>query len=375
MSQREEFIALAMQGGANISALCRQFGISRRTGYKWLNRFRESGGDRACLDDRSRRPHHSPEKTPLEMERLVLDVRAEHPAWGGRKIRAYLRQHGHSDVPAASTITTILQRNKRIDPREAAKHHAYQSFEMAGPNQLWQMDFKGYFLLENGKRCHPLVVLDDHSRFLLGLGACKNEQRVTVQPFVTELFRRYGLPDRMLMDNGNPWGNSMPGRWTRFTIWLLRLDIAVSHGTPYHPQTQGKSERLHRTLQAEILSRQTLADHDACQGVFDTWRLMYNTERPHEACSLAPPETSYHLSPRSFPETLPDIEYDRGETVRKVTQSGHVRFKGGVYRIGKALARQTVAVRPDEKDGVFSIFLGKHRVAKISLVDDNQEAV
>lgn len=369
---RQEFVHLALEEGANISALCRRFGISRQTGYKWLRRYREGNEALSALVDRSRRPHHSPCMTSLEMERLVLDVRQAHPAWGGRKIRAYLQQQGHDHPPAASTITTILQRNGRIDPEEAVKHHAYQSFEMTYPNELWQMDFKGHFLLQDGSQCHPLVVLDDHSRYLLGLRACANERLATVQPFLVELFRRYGLPKRILMDNGPPWGISATGRWTRFEVWLLLLGINVCHGAPHHPQTQGKAERLHRTLQAETLCGQAFADHQTCQRAFDAWQMVYNTERPHEALSMATPRSRYHVSPRPFPETLPPIVYDRGEVVRRVDQHGKVMWRGREYRVGKALARCTVAVRPAQENGVLDIYLGSNLVAQISTPRDNQ---
>ena len=166
-----------------------------------------------------------------------------------RKIKAYLERKEGSRMPSASTITAILKRNEQIDPAESSKHRPFQRFEMEQPNQLWQMDFKGYFALEEGGYCHPLTVLDDHSRFLLGLRACPNEAMVTVKAQLSEIFRSYGLPDRMLMDNGSPWGDDADTHHTIFTAWLIRLGVQVSHGRPYHPQTQGKDERLHRTLQ------------------------------------------------------------------------------------------------------------------------------
>jgi transposase InsO family protein len=371
MSQREGFIALARQEGANISALCRQFGISRKTGYKWLKRFRESDSDPVSLEDRSRRPHRSPGRTALEVERAILDVRDAHPAWGGRKIRAYLQQHGHQEIPNASTVTAILRRCERIDPQEAEKHRPFQSFEMAYPNQLWQMDFKGHFPLADGRECYPLVVLDDCSRFLLGLDACADETRETVQPIVTELFRRYGLPLRMLMDNGNPWGNRTPRRVTRFEVWLFHLDIEVSHGAFNHPQTQGKAERLHRTLKTELLFHHHLSDYAACQRMFDSWRTMYNTERPHEALAMATPQARYYPSSRPFPEILPKIVYDEREIVRKADDRGRIKFRHRRFQVGKALASHNIAIRPTSIDGVFDVYLGRHRVAEISFLDDN----
>lgn len=189
---------------------------------------------------------------------------------------------GYQDVPAASTITDILRRHGRLSEDEASKHKAWTRFEHEAPNQLWQMDFKGHFPMGQG-RCHPLTVLDDHSRFSLGLIACSNERTETVQRGLTSLFRRYGLPDRILADNGSPWGSNGEHRYTQLNVWLLRLGIITSHGRSYHPQTQGKEERFHRTLKAELLRWEDFRNLTHCQRLFDAWRNKYNMERPHEA--------------------------------------------------------------------------------------------
>src|SRR5688572_30609433 len=260
LSQRQEFLVFARQGGLSVSVLARRFGISRKTAYKWLTR----GGDGAAADvrDRSRRPRHSPAQTPAALEQQVLELRQRHPTWGGRKLRARLLHLGLPQVPAASTITAILHRQGLIDPAQSARHQPWQRFEHPQPNDLWQMDFKGHFALTGGGRCHPLTVLDDHSRYALTLWACGNEQAGTVQEQLTHTFRTYGLPWRMLMDNGPPWGNPQGSGhprgspWTGLTVWLLRLGVHVTHGRPFHPQTQGKDERFHRTLVQEVLDRE-----------------------------------------------------------------------------------------------------------------------
>ena len=266
MSQRLEFVSLAQREENNMRELCRRFGVSPSTGYKWLRRFSDGGA--AAMVDQPRRPHHSPQRTPLEVEQVVLAVRDAHPAWGARKLRAWLLARSHEHLPSPSTITAILQRQGRTDPMEGRKHKTWQRFERQAPNQLWQMDFKGHFPLSTG-RCHPLTVLDDHSRFALGLEACPDETAKTVQQRLTTIFRCYGLPDRMVMDNGSPWGSDEDHRYTPLTVWLLRLGIAVSHGRPYHPQTQGKDERFHRTLKAEVLRGRTFVDLSQCQRTFD----------------------------------------------------------------------------------------------------------
>ncbi len=367
MSLRTEFIRLAKAEGANMSQLCRRFGISRKTGYKWLHRYQEEG--ESDLGDRSRRPRRSPRRTSAGMEDRVVEVRQDHPAWGGRKIKAFLQRQGVQTLPSPSTITAILQRNDQIDAEEARKHRPYQRFEMEHPNQLWQMDFKGYFALEEGGYCHPLTVLDDHSRFLVGLKACANETRRTVQEQLTYIFRCYGLPERMLMDNGSPWGNPGESPYTLLTAWLIRLGIQVCHGHPYHPQTQGKDERLHRTLQDELLSRYSLPNLSACQLSFDQWRESYNFERPHEAVNLQPPISRYQPSPRTFPEVLPPIWYDSGAILRKVDEAGKIHFHNRRFFLGRAFSYQPVALFPTQNDSAFEIFFCQVKIADLNLRD------
>jgi transposase InsO family protein len=369
MSLRTEFIHMAELENTNLSELCRQFGISCKTGYKWLRRYREGG--ESGLADRSRRPHHSPRRSPEEIEKAVIGVRQDHPAWGGRKIKACLRRKGHNQLPSASTITEILRRNDKIDAEEALKHKPSQRFEMELPNQLWQMDFKGYFALGEGGYCHPLTVLDDHSRFLVGLKACPNETRNTVQEQLTEIFRCYGLPERMLMDNGSPWGDDRESPHTILTAWLICLGIDISHGRPYHPQTQGKDERLHRTLQDELLRRYTMTSLPHCQLQFDQWRDIYNYERPHEALAMESPASRYQPSPRIFPEVLPPILYEPDDIIRHVDLGGKISFHNRRFRVGRAFRYQPVGLRPGQIDGEYDVYFCHLKVAQFSLRDDN----
>ena len=367
MSLRLDFVRLAERDGANVSQLCDRFGISRTTGYKWLRRYREKG--KSGLHNLSRRPRNSPNKTPSSVEQAVLRIRDRHPRWGGRKIHARMRMNGLTDIPTPSTITEILRRNGRLNPEEARKHRAFKSFEMEHPNEMWQMDFKGNFALECGIRCHPLTVLDDHSRFLLGLQACPNERRATVREQLTTIFRLHGLPEAMVMDNGSPWGSASKGRFTVLTIWLIRLGIFVIYAGFYHPETIGKDERLHRTLKAELLSDTPLRDLDDCQIQFDSWRDMYNFERPHEALDMEVPASSYCPSQRPFPESLPPILYQPEDTVRMVFDPGRISFQGRTFRVGRPLIGNPVALRPTEEDGRFDVFFCAQKVASISLRD------
>ena len=362
MSLREDFVVRATVPGANVRALCREFGISAKTGYKWVNRFRAHGYP--GLTDRSRRPKQSPSRTPLAMEEAVLRLRTEHPAWGARKLRARLRALGTEGVPSASTITAVLHRHGQIDPTEAAKHRPWQRFEHEAPNDLWQMDFKGPFLAVMG-RLHALTVLDDHSRFCVGLEACRDQRGTTVQDRLTAIFRSYGLPERMLMDNGAPWGDDRDHPYTALTVWLLRLGIGLSHGRPYHPQTQGKDERFHRTLIVELLAPHIFVDRAECQAEFDRWRQVYNVERPHDALGLDPPGKRYQPSVRTFPEHLPPLEYDSHEVVRKVQAGGEIAFQGRTFRVGNAFRGYQVALREGADDGLYHVYFGQHCIAKI----------
>jgi transposase InsO family protein len=363
MSQRAEFVRLTNQEGTNFSDLCRRFGISRPTGYKWLERHLNG----ESLSNKSRRPYFSPNQTKKPIEDEIIKVRLKHPAWGGRKIKAFLTNKGFSNLPSPSTITAILKRNSLVDPEESLKHCAFQRFEKTEPNELWQMDFKGYFSLDEGGYCHPLTVLDDHSRFLLGLAACPNETSQTLQNQLSEVFLQYGLPKRMLMDNGSPWGDDWETRHTIFTAWLIRLGISVTHGRPYHPQTQGKDERLHRTLKDELLSRKSLPNLATCQTAFEDWRYLYNYERPHESLGMQPPSSRYKLSLKPFPEVLPPILYDDDCLIRKVDQSGKIYFQGYSFRVGKAFRYHPVGLRPTEIDGTYNVYFCSQIIAKIDL--------
>jgi transposase InsO family protein len=271
---------------------------------------------------------------------------------------------GPMGAPAPSTITEILRRHGKLDQRAREHPGPYQRFERARPNELWQMDFKGDFASGAG-RCHPLSVLDDHSRYALGLEACANEQDQPTRERLMSVFRRYGLPDAMLMDNGSPWGAAGGGRHTAFSVWLMRLDVRVLHGRPYHPQTQGKDERFHRTFEAEVLAGRDHADLIGWQRAFDWWRPVYNFERPHQALDMATPGERYRPSSRSFPETLPPIEYEPDDIIRKADQNGDIQFKKRRVRLGKPFRHQPIALRPTAADGVFEIYFCTQQIGAV----------
>lgn len=354
MSQRLEFVLLASADNANIRLLCRRFCISPTTGYKWLRRYQDAGSD--SLHDLSRRPLRSPRRTSPDLEQTVCFLRQQHPAWGGRKLRARLLALGHKHVPSPSTITAILQRNQLIDPIASEHHKPFIRFQHPKPNDLWQMDFKGDFPLPTG-RCYPLTVIDDHSRFVLGLIACDNLRASTTQSALEGIFRRYGLPYRMTMDNGAPWGQvrGQGCRWTQLTVWLLRLGIRVSHSRPHHPQTQGKDERFHRTLNLELLRGRAWRTLTECQMEFDRWLEVYNCQRPHEALQMEVPAQHYQPSTRAYPQELLAIEYGADYIVRKVDKRGEISYKCGDYFIGTAFKGLKVGMRATSKQGEMEV--------------------
>lgn len=366
MSSRLEFVLLAEAPGSNMKALCQSFGVSRKTGYKWLDLYRAQGAE--GLQERSRRPLRSPKRCSAELEAAVLALHDQYPCWGARKLKALLPEA--VGKPHPNTIAAILKRHGRqLVPHVDQTNPAKGRFEHEEPNSLWQMDFKGHFALTNSAagRCHPLTVLDDHSRFSLCLAACSGEDRLQVKAALTRTFLMYGLPQRITCDNGAPWGTAGHGTISRLEVWLMRLGIRVSHSRPHHPQTQGKDERFHRTLKRELLARYGFGSIDACQDAFNAWRDQYNLVRPHEALGQKAPITRYQPSARSFPSHLPPVEYDDGDIVRTVQRHGQISFKGRSHFVGEGLYQEPVAIRVSDQDGIFNVIFCDREVAQIDL--------
>ena len=282
---REAFVNEVKSKEKSKSQLCREYGISRRTGDKWLKRY-ESGEE---LKDRSRAPFRVANKTAPEQEAKVLAVRTAHPAWGPRKIRQFMLNKGESEPPSKSAISNILKRNGCISEVASQASTPYKRFQKDSSNEMWQTDFKGHFAMKDGNRCHPLTVLDDYSRFSLCVDAKENEKYESVVDSFYRLFSENGLPDSLLCDNGNPWGNSQTTGYTRFEIWLMEYDVLPIHGRIKHPQTQGKEERFHKTMKAELLKIIEIENMSHAQKCFDDFRSCYNDERPHEALNMGVP--------------------------------------------------------------------------------------
>lgn len=361
---RAEFIELSRSGAISFSELCRRYSISRKTGYKWLHRFEAQGV--VGLHDQSRRPLQQPAHTSAEIEGLIVACRDRYPDWGARKLRKVLETQGYRQLPAPSTITAILRRHQRLST-DAPEPMPWTRFEHPHPNDLWQMDFKGHFPLGQ-QRCHPLTILDDCSRFSLSLQACTNEQTQTVQDALIAAFQQYGLPRRMTMDNGPPWGaGGGNGRFSRLTVWMIEQGITVSHSRPYHPQTQGKDERFHRTLKTELLGRRQFDSFARCQRAFNEWRNLYNLVRPHEALNMETPASRYSCSPRQWQTHLPPYEYGDIDEVRKVSADQCISFHRYVIHIGEGFVGKQVALRPTADDGLYTIHFCHQRISEVDL--------
>jgi transposase InsO family protein len=362
MSLKIEFLECFFSKKANLSFLCSEFGISRKTAYKWIKRYQEDGLE--GLKDHSRRPLTSPSRIREETISLILQRRDDRH-WGGRKLRQHLENQGFKDLPSETTFNRILLRHEKVEESESEKRKHFIRFEREKPNELWQMDFKGHFKLCKEGRCHPLTILDDHSRFSISIKACKKEDTKSVRESLEEAFREYGIPEEMTMDNGAPWRGSQR-HLSQITVWLMRLGIKVRHSTPYHPQTQGKLERFHRSLKEELLKYHQFRDLKNAQERFDEWREIYNNERPHEALGLLCPKDRYKPSPRVFSEKLPEIVYPEGDEIKLVTITGSIYFRGKHFYIGEHLTREYVALREIGKD-IYDVYFSKTKIQRIRL--------
>lgn len=364
VSERLEFCRAYENRTVSMAELCRRFDVSRKTGYKWLARWKDGG--EPALSDQSRRPLQSPGKTSDSVESQIVKLRREFPAWGGRKLRKCLLNQGVENVPSASSITRVLHRHGLIDPAESIKHRAFKSFERSEPNELWQVDFKGDFKLSRGGRCYPLTLLDDCSRYSLGVFACTNQQGGTVKDHFRQVFLRYGIPQAIYVDNGNPWGTSRARtRHSRVSTWLMRHDIEVIHGRPYCPQGRGKIERFHRTLKLEVLQDRQLADVDQAQAAFDPWRHCYNHKRPHESLAMEVPASIYRPSMRHFREVSSDYDYSSSFKVRRTNPTGQFRFNNKSYRVCDAFTEQSIGLAPTTADGIWDLYFCRFPIGQL----------
>ncbi len=342
--QRVQFVVRAASRREEMSALCREFGVSRPTGYRWRERFREVGSVQA-LGERSRRPHHSPGKTAPAIEERVVLLR-QHTGWGAKKLQVLLAEAG-LPLPVV-TIHRVLKRRGLV--READSHPpAVERFERAQPNELWQMDAKGKYEARDGL-CTPLSILDDHSRYAVGLHALERLTADVVQSCLVRTFQRYGLPEAMLMDHGTPWWSTTNGfGLTWLSVWLIEQGLGLHYGRIAHPQTQGKVERFHRTLGQEIRHRGQPQWVREWPGMLEKIRWVYNEERPHEGIGMRRPTERYRPSRRSYQPQPRAWEYPLGSHLQRISSQGFLRWGGQPWFVCEALAGRPVRVEVVEE--------------------------
>lgn len=366
MTQRLKLIEQMLLPGSNIGELAASAGISRKTAYKWLSRYKERGF--AGLADRSRSAISRPNRASSMTEEVVIELHHKFPYWGPYKLNQYLiHNQVLSAVPSHTTIGRILKRYDCEVIKSHRQQKAYTRFERSQPNDLWQMDFKGHFMLQS-KRCHPLTIIDDHSRFSIALDGCLEQSGSLIETHLTRVFKEYGMPQQINTDNGSPWGSR--GGPSKLFIWLAKLGIELSYSRPYHPQTNGKDERFHRTLKLEVLHDREYRSLSSIQEAFDYWRHSYNFERPHQGIDNQTPSTRYQVSTRCFPDKMPEPEYSTDEVVKKACKkSALFRFKGHRFRAGKGLAGEYISIRETNQNDQFSIFFMNRFIKKFSMSD------
>lgn len=337
--QRKTF-AKEAQGTRNFSALCREYGISRKTGYKWAKREQSGEG----MVEFSRRPLHSPNRTDAEVEEKILQLRRENPGWGAKTIHRILEREECAQLPCVKTVNNILKRSGCISEEESAKRKAYIRFQKDHCNEMWQTDFKGEFRMLDGNYCYPLTILDDHSRFSLCVEPQLSTANVVIPTF-EKVFSEYGLPLAILSDNGAQFSGFKKG-YTRFEHWLMELDILPVHGRIKHPQTQGKIERFHRSMKNELLRHQTFENIDDARVQLLGWREKYNSYRPHEALGMKCPAEIYVPSSRSLPRRIAAYTYSGKYRVVKVNSWGYVRFDRHQIYLSETMIGDYIEFRP-----------------------------
>jgi transposase InsO family protein len=362
---REEFVKRVLAHEKSKSALCREYGISRPTGDKWLKRYQSGEG----FNDRSRAPFHTPNKIDAAVEEMIIGARKKEPGIGAVKTHRMLQNKGKTGLPCVSTINAVFKRNRLITQEASQAATPCKRFEKELPNIMWQADFKGHYAMRNGQRCHPLSVLDDHSRFCLCSDAKANERLEGVVESFKKAFREYGMPQILLCDNGNPWGKSQSAGYTLFEMWLMDLGVLTIHIRPRHPQTQGKTEKFNRSFKDERLRFYVPADLvDAdCQRA--EYRNFYNYERPHHALALDVPAQHYRSSEREFIEKIPDWEYGPEYELRKIKSTGFLTYGSQGYFFSESFGNRTIALKPSSKDGFMNLYYRQFRIGRINLVE------
>jgi transposase InsO family protein len=358
LDQRKDFIAEWLRREWPVAELCRRYGIARKTGYKWVERFQEGG--QAGLAERSRAPHHTPQEIDKQTAAAIVAVREKHPTWGARKIRLSLARDKPVVVwPAASSIGELLRREGLVQPRHARRRTPPYTEPLAhatAPNQVWCADYKGWFRCGDGTRCDPFTVTDAYSRYLLRCRVTEKADGIHVRAVMEAMFREYGLPEAMRTDNGPPFASPAPGGLSRLSMWWLRLGIRHERITPGCPEQNGRHERMHRTLKQDTANPPS-PTRCRQQEAFAEFEHSYNQERPHEALDGKTPADVYVASARLFPARLPELEYPCGAHLRRISQQGSLKWKTHRTFLSEVLARQTIGLLETEEE-LFEVYFG-----------------
>jgi len=364
MEQRLQFVREYATGLFTMTELATQYEISRKTGYKWVAEY--DAGGASALQDRSRRPHHSPHAIAPELVDAILAVRRRHPQWGPRKLLAVAaRQDPGAPWPARSTVATWLKTCGLITPRRRVQHRPRARSILrppTRPNELWTTDFKGEFRTGNGRYCYPLTLRDGFSRFVLCCDALPGPTTEATRRRFERAFAAYGLPDRIRSDNGGPFAGPGLGGVSRLSVWWMRLGITVERTAPGHPEQNGSHEQFHSVLKAAT-ARPPAATCDAQQRRFHRFVREYNDDRPHEALEDQPPVSRYAPSPRSMPSRLPPLTYPGHMEVRLVSTTGCISWRGVQVFLAVPLAGEYVAFE-EVADGLWTVYFADVTLAR-----------
>ena len=358
---RTEFVQRVIAHEKSKAALCREYGITRRTGDKWIKRYLNN----ESMEDRSKAPKKNQSKISPEMEQKIVSIRAQYPALGATKLHKILENEGVKNLPCAKTFNNIFHRHGMITREASQAATPCQRFEKPSPNDMWQADFKGHFALGNQERCHPLNILDDCSRFNICCEPMKTESFAEIHPIMERLFREFGMPASFLCDNGNPWGTQQSTGFTKFEVWLMELGILTIHGRILHPQTQGKEERFNRSFTRECLRQESFFDMEEARKAFAKYREFYNQVRPHCALDMAVPASVYTPSTMKYPCVIEPWDYGKEYTLHKVKETGYITFRNQGYFLSEAFAGKTVAIRESRLPGQVTIVFRKFRIGRI----------